>query len=207
MIAAEWMPLIALALTATFLAAGCSDSRPDSSSSGSGGGGAPDGPVRVRMDTTAGPIVLELDPTKAPTTVANFLDYVRSDFYAGTVFHRVTSGQMRVIQGGGMTTDFQPKPTNDPIRNEAKNGLSNVRGTIAMARTSDPDSATSQFFINVSDNTFLDPDPYRDPHGYAVFGQVVEGMDTVEKIASAPVGPGDRPVDPVIIESASVVED
>ncbi len=203
MIVAEWMPLIAVALTAMLLVAGCSDSARDSSNADA----APDGPARVRMETTAGTIVLELDRTKAPTSVANFLDYVRSDFYAGTIFHRVTGGQMRVVQGGGMTTSFTPKPTNDPIPNEAKNGLSNVRGTIAMARTSDPDSATSQFFINVSDNTFLDPDPYRDPHGYAVFGRVVEGMDVVDKIASAPVGPGDRPVEPVVIESASIVED
>lgn len=140
---------------------------------------------RVAMETSLGPIVLELDADKAPLSVANFLAYVDDGFYDHTIFHRVIGGFM--IQGGGFGTDLKRKPTKPAIKNEADNGLKNQRGTIAMARTSVIDSATSQFFINLVDNEFLnhrsaDPNGY----GYAVFGRVVEGMDTVDKIAAQP---------------------
>ncbi len=144
---------------------------------------------RVKLTTSMGDIVLELDAGKAPKTVENFLNYVNSGFYDGTIFHRVISNFM--IQGGGFTKDFQRKATNPPVKNEADNGLSNVRGTIAMARTSDPHSATAQFFINVVDNNFLD---FRAKTmrgwGYAVFGKVIEGMDTVDKIRKTRTGSG-----------------
>ncbi len=165
---------------------------------------------RVRLETSAGDIVLELYPEKAPKTVENFLRYVNSGFYDGTVFHRVISNFM--IQGGGFTVDLQKKPTNPPIENEANNGLKNSRGTIAMARTSDPHSATSQFFINVVDNHFLD---YRSPTargwGYAVFGKVIEGMDVVDTIRKTRTGPAgpfpkDVPLTAVVINKASVIE-
>ena len=164
---------------------------------------------QVRLETSLGPIVLELDAEKAPATVENFLTYVREGFYDGTIFHRVIDGFM--IQGGGFTDDYERKPTRDPIRNEADNGLKNLRGTIAMARTGNPHSATSQFFINVADNGFLDhtaPDPRG--WGYCVFGHVVEGMDVVDLIRAVPTGPGgpfpkDAPQDPVVIERAQVV--
>ncbi|MEM9235925.1 MAG: peptidylprolyl isomerase [Verrucomicrobiota bacterium] len=139
---------------------------------------------RVRLETSAGPIVIELDPEKAPLSVSNFLRYVGDGHYDGTTFHRVIDGFM--IQGGGFSPDADQlveKPTRDPIPNEARNGLKNRRGTIAMARTNDPDSATSQFFINLKDNTMLDA-PNPDGHGYAVFGQVIEGMETVDRIAA-----------------------
>ena len=164
---------------------------------------------RVLLKTSMGDIVLELDQAKAPVTVDNFLKYVNAGFYNGTIFHRVIDGFM--IQGGGFTQDFQKKPTNPPIQNEANNGLKNVRGTIAMARTSDPNSATAQFFINVVNNAFLD---FRAPSGqdwgYTVFGQVVDGMDVVDKIRKTPTGPGgpfprDVPRTPVVIQSASVI--
>ncbi len=145
----------------------------------------------VELDTTAGTIKVELFPDAAPKTVANFLDYVKSGHYVGTQFHRVIDGFM--IQGGGFTTDFKQKPTKPPIAIESesssKAGLSNVPGTLAMARTGDPNSATSQFFINVADNTRLDfrsADPAG--YGYTVFGKVIEGMDIVNKIAKAPKG-------------------
>jgi peptidyl-prolyl cis-trans isomerase A (cyclophilin A) len=137
---------------------------------------------KVKLATTAGDIVLELDAEKAPKTVANFLQYVRAGHYDGTVFHRVIEGFM--IQGGGMTADMAEKPTRAPIPLESRNGLSNTRGTVAMARTSVPDSATAQFFINVNDNTRLDAAPGRD--GYAVFGSVVSGMDVVDQIRAVP---------------------
>ncbi len=136
---------------------------------------------RVRLETTLGNIVLELDREHAPATVDNFLAYVNDDFYDGTIFHRVIDGFM--IQGGGYTADFSRKKTRPPIKNEADNGLKNTRGSIAMARTSDPHSASAQFFINVADNAMLDHKaPDARGWGYAVFGRVAEGMDVVDKI-------------------------
>jgi len=136
---------------------------------------------KVRLNTNHGSIVLELDAEKAPKTVENFLQYARDGFYNGTIFHRVIDGFM--IQGGGMEPGMVEKPTRAPIKNEADNGLGNVRGSVAMARTPDPDSATAQFFINLADNEFLNfRTPTPDGWGYAVFGQVVEGMDVVDRI-------------------------
>ena len=140
---------------------------------------------KVRLTTSAGDIVLALDPAKAPKSVENFLQYVRDKHYDGTVFHRVIDGFM--IQGGGFTADLQQKPTRAPIPLEANNGLKNDRGTIAMARTADPSSATAQFFINLVNNAPLNA-PSPDGHGYAVFGQVVSGMDVVDKIKGVAVG-------------------
>ena len=135
----------------------------------------------VKLHTSMGTIVLELDKEKAPITAENFLNYARDGFYNGTIFHRVIDGFM--IQGGGMEPGMKEKPTRDPIKNEADNGLSNLRGTIAMARTPDPNSASSQFFINVKDNHFLDfKAPTPDGWGYCVFGRVVDGMDVVDAI-------------------------
>lgn len=163
--------------------------------------------TRVKLETNRGAIVLELYEEKAPKTVENFLQYVQDGFYEGTIFHRVIDGFM--IQGGGFTEAFQQKPTRKPIPNEADNGLENVRGSIAMARTSDPHSATSQFFINVADNDFLNH-PGQDGWGYAVFGRVVEGMDVVDEIRQIPTGSGgpfprDVPQSPVIIEKATII--
>jgi peptidyl-prolyl cis-trans isomerase A (cyclophilin A)/peptidyl-prolyl cis-trans isomerase B (cyclophilin B) len=164
---------------------------------------------RVRLETNRGDIVLALRPDKAPETVANFLRYVRDGHYAGTIFHRVIPGFM--IQGGGYTAEFEAKPTREPIANEADNGLHNGVGTVAMARTSRPHSATDQFFINVADNDFLD---FRSKSqrgwGYAVFGRVVAGMAVVEAIAATPTGAGgpfpkDVPQEAVVIERATVV--
>lgn len=153
----------------------------------------------VVIDTSQGAISVELDAEKAPVTVENFLKYVDAGFYNDTVFHRVIPGFM--IQGGGMTADMQEKPTNPPIQNESGNGLSNVRGSIAMARTNNPNSATSQFFINVADNKQLDS--YGG--GYAVFGKVTAGMDVVDKIVgvrtTSKSGHQDVPVEPVTIKS------
>lgn len=167
-----------------------------------------DSPPVVRLKTNMGDIVLELYPDKAPRTVENFLQYVRSDFYDSTIFHRVIDGFM--IQGGGFTQDFEKKPARRPIKNEADNGLKNETGTVAMARTSDPHSATSQFFINVADNAFLNHTA-RTPQGwgYTVFGKVIEGMEVVEKISHVETGAAgpltqDAPQSPVIIEQASV---
>ena len=176
-------------------------------------GGALAADPQVDVRTTAGTIRLELYPAKAPKTVENFLQYVRDGHYNGTVFHRVINGFM--IQGGGFATNFKQKATRAPIVNEAqaavKGGLKNEVGTIAMARTSDPNSATAQFFINVSDNSFLNwGDPRGDGNGYAVFGKVISGQDVVTKIAKTPTGPGgpfpsDVPRQPVVIESMTVV--
>ena len=156
----------------------------------------------VILDTSLGKIKLELDAEKAPITVENFLAYVDDGFYDGTVFHRVIPGFM--IQGGGMTADMGQKQTRGPIQNEADNGLENGRGTVAMARTAAKDSATSQFFINLKDNAFLNHGA-RD-FGYAVFGRVVEGMDVVDKIAAVPTANSGMhqnvPVEPVLIKSA-----
>ncbi len=166
-------------------------------------------PVSVKIVTNMGAIIVELDAAKAPKTVENFLSYVKSGFYNGTIFHRVIPGFM--IQGGGFTPDFRQKPTQAPIVNEADNGLSNRRGTIAMARTSDPDSATAQFFINVADNKFLDySGPSMQGAGYAVFGHVTSGMNVVDQIVSTPTGaagpfPQDVPKKTVLIESIKVL--
>jgi peptidyl-prolyl cis-trans isomerase A (cyclophilin A) len=159
----------------------------------------------VMLDTSMGKIELELDPLKAPITTKNFLEYVDSGFYTNTIFHRVIPGFM--AQGGGFTAQMQQKETKDPIKNEASNGLKNVRGTLSMARTSNPDSATSQFFINVTDNAFLDPG--RDA-GYAVFAKVVSGMDVVDNIVNSQTttkqGMQNVPVDPILIKSAKRME-
>ena len=157
---------------------------------------------KVKLATSAGDIVVELDAAKAPKTVDNFLQYVKAGHYNGTVFHRVIENFM--IQGGGMTAELKEKPTRAPIGLESRNGLTNQRGTVAMARTSDPNSATAQFFINVKDNDFLNQSQARDGNGYTVFGKVVEGMDVVDKIRAVPTGPGDVPVTPVIIKKATV---
>ncbi len=161
---------------------------------------------KVRLSTSAGDIVLDLDAEKAPKTVANFVQYVKAGHYDGTIFHRVIENFM--IQGGGMKADMSEKPTRPPIPLESRNGLSNVRGTVAMARTNDPNSATSQFFINVVDNAFLDQPNSRDGNGYAVFGKVIEGMDVVDKIKGVPVtsvaGAQNVPVTPVILRKASL---
>ncbi len=161
-------------------------------------------PPRVAMATSLGTIVIELDAAKAPKTVANFLAYVDAGFYDGTQFHRVIPGFM--IQGGGFTADLQRKATRKPIVNEADNGLPNRRGTIAMARTSDPHSATAQFFINTVDNKALDHRaPSGSAWGYAVFGKVVDGMDTVDRISAVSTGARgpmrDVPTETVIINS------
>ena len=168
----------------------------------------------VDIKTNLGTIRLELYPSKAPKTVANFLQYVREGHYNGTIFHRVIDGFM--IQGGGFDASYHQKPTRAPIPNEAqagiKAGLKNDTGTIAMARTSDPNSATAQFFINLADNAFLNwGDPRGDGNGYAVFGKVVSGFDVVTKIAETPTGRGgpfasDVPRDPVVIESMTLVD-
>lgn len=165
---------------------------------------------QVELQTNKGSIIIELYPDKAPATVENFLRYVNAGYYNGTIFHRVIPGFM--IQGGGYNQSYQKKDTNTPVRNEADNRLKNEIGTVAMARTSDPHSATSQFFINVADNAFLD---YRASttrgYGYTVFGKVIKGMSVVNGIANAPTSSGgpfrkDVPVSMVIIEQAKVVE-
>ena len=162
-------------------------------------------PSYVKLETSAGAIVLMLRPDAAPATVANFERYVRSGFYDGTIFHRVIPGFM--IQGGGFTTTMQKKQTSPPITNESDNGLHNDRGTIAMARTSDPDSATSQFFINLANNGYLDGTQGRP--GYAVFGKVIQGMAVVDAISKVDTttrdGHQNVPVTPVIIKSAKLI--
>jgi cyclophilin family peptidyl-prolyl cis-trans isomerase len=165
----------------------------------------------VLLSTSMGDIKVELFPEKAPITVKNFLDYVKAGYYNGTIFHRVIPGFM--IQGGGLTADMQDKREGQKaaIKNESDNGLKNETGTLAMARTSAPDSATSQFFINVKDNTFLNKDSAADKVGYAVFGKVVDGMDVVKKIEAVKTttkGPHQNvPVDPVTIKSAKVLSE
>ena len=163
----------------------------------------------ILLKTNLGDIKIELDYDKAPVTAKNFEDYVQQGHYDGTIFHRVIKGFM--IQGGGFTSDFEQKPTMDPIKNEANNGLENVRGSIAMARTSDPHSATAQFFINTVDNDFLN---FRSKDtmgwGYCVFGKVVEGMDVVDKIEGTRTSNRgffrDVPVEDIVIESAKIVD-
>ena len=161
---------------------------------------------KVKLNTSAGDIVVELDAAKAPKTVDNFLQYVKAGHYDGTVFHRVIPSFM--IQGGGMTADMKEKPTRAPIPLESKNGLGNARGTLAMARTNAPNSATSQFFINVQDNDRLNAANSPDGNGYAVFGKVVSGMDVVDKIRDVPTGNkggyGDVPTMPVTIIKATL---
>jgi len=165
---------------------------------------------KVRMETTKGTVIIELYPDKAPKTVENFLRYVEAGKYDGTIFHRVIKGFMN--QGGGFTPDYKKVDTFAPIMNEADNGLKNTRGTIAMARTGDPNSATNQFFINTVDNTFLNHTS-KTPRGwgYCVFGTVVDGMDVMDRIAKVPTGPGGRfqkdvPQEQIIIQKASVIE-
>lgn len=162
---------------------------------------------QVRLHTSMGDIVIALNAEKAPASVTNFLGYVKSGFYDGTIFHRVIDGFM--IQGGGFTENFDRKKTETAIRNEADNGLKNVRGSIAMARTSDPHSATSQFFINIADNVNLDHrSPTAGGWGYAVFGRIVKGMDVVDRIRQVPTtvkGPyRDVPVTPILIKQAVI---
>lgn len=162
----------------------------------------------VEMTTNQGKIVLELNASKAPKSVANFMQYAKDGFYNGTVFHRVIPGFM--IQGGGFDPKLNQKETRAPIENEAKNGLKNARGTIAMARRNEPDSATAQFFINLVDNKNLD-NPSFDGWGYAVFGKVTEGLDIVDKIAKLPTanaGPHQNvPTEPVIIQSVKIISE
>ena len=163
---------------------------------------------KVKLKTSMGDIVIQLDAAKAPVTVANFLEYARDGFFDGTIFHRVIPGFM--LQGGGLTDDMSPKETRDPIANEATNGLCNDKGTVAMARTGDPNSATAQFFINLTDNDFLNhsgPSNY----GYAVFGKVVEGTEVVDAIAGVKTATKghyeDVPVETVVIESVAIAND
>ena len=163
----------------------------------------------VEMHTSKGLITLELDAEKAPVTVANFIEYVKSGHFDGTIFHRVIPGF--VIQGGGMESGMKEKPTQPPIENEADNGLKNVTGSICMARTNDPHSATSQFFINLKDNQFLDHSG-KNPQGwgYAVFGQVTDGMDVVEAIAAVQTGNAgfhqDVPVEDIVVERVTITD-
>ena len=165
--------------------------------------------MKVTIETSKGVIVAELDQGKAPVTVDNFLTYARESHYDGTIFHRVISGFM--IQGGGFTTDMNNKSTHDPITNEADNGLKNLRGTLTMARTNQINSATSQFFINLVDNGFLDfRDKSTQGYGYAVFGRVIEGMDVVDAIGGVETGSvggfSDVPVEPVVISKVTVAD-
>ena len=166
--------------------------------------------AHILMTTTVGPMTLELDADNAPKTVENFLSYVSGGFYDGTIFHRVINNFM--VQGGGFTADMEQKATQAPIENEANNGLKNARGTIAMARTQDPHSATAQFFINVQDNDFLNhTGENMQGWGYAVFGKVTEGEGVLDKIrcveTGSQAGHQDVPVEPIIIESVTIISD
>jgi len=166
--------------------------------------------AHILMTTTLGPMTLELDPDNAPKTVENFLSYVSNGFYDGTIFHRVINNFM--VQGGGFTADMEQKATQAPIDNEANNGLKNARGTIAMARTQDPHSATAQFFINVQDNDFLNhTGENMQGWGYTVFGKMTDGEDVLDKIrcvqTGSQAGHQDVPVEPIIIESVTVIAD
>ena len=189
-----WKPLVILSATAA----------------GTGALGADPQVTQVDMKTNVGTIRLELYPAKAPKSVENFLQYAKDGHFNGTIFHRVIDNFM--IQGGGFDKNYKQKPTRDPIQNEAKNGLKNDLGTIAMARTSAPHSASSQFFINGKNNDFLNAANAQDGWGYTVFGKVVSGMDVVTKISRSPTGAGgpfptDAPRDMVVIESAVLVAD
>ena len=165
--------------------------------------------TKVKMTTSQGAFVIQLDHVKAPVSAANFVEYVKSGFYNGTIFHRVIPGFM--AQGGGFDSSFAQKDTKTPIKNEADNGLKNKRGTLAMARTNDPNSATAQFFINYKDNGFLDhTSPTPSGWGYAVFGEVIEGMDVVDEMAKQPTGNRgmhqDVPKTDIVIEKAEIIE-
>ena len=167
---------------------------------------APAGVQRVRFETTLGAFTVEVDPVRAPLTAASFLQYVNAQHYDGTIFHRVIGNF--VIQGGGYLPDGAEKAVRGGVPNESGNGLSNRRGTVALARTGDPHSGTSQFYVNVADNIALDPSPAR--WGYAVFGRVIEGMDVIDRIASVATGssgpfPEDAPLQPVVISTARIV--
>jgi cyclophilin family peptidyl-prolyl cis-trans isomerase len=168
----------------------------------------PDGPV-IAFDTTKGTFEVTLYATRAPRSTRNIMNYVRSGFYAGTIFHRVIPGFM--IQGGGLDPKMEEKPTGPPVRNEARNGLLNRRGSLSLARTSDPHSATSQFFVSVKDNPGLDFGISRDGWGYAVFGEVTSGMDVVDSIVSVPttrVGPHEAvPVTPILINKVRIISE
>jgi len=163
--------------------------------------------VSVVLETNHGPIHLELDPSLAPKTVENFLGYVDAGHYTGTIFHRVIPGFM--AQGGGFDESYEKKPTRAPVDNEAAPGVKNLRGTVAMARTGEPHSATAQFFVNVADNAFLDhKDKTQSGYGYCVFGKVTSGMDVIDKIVAVRTGAKgpfakDAPVEPVVIKSAT----
>jgi len=198
--------LVAAALALSFSLLGPSQSAAQAADPGAASKaspqGAPGGKTLVVLTTSLGEITVEVDAEKAPVTAANFLSYVDSGAFDGTIFHRVIPGFM--IQGGGFTPDMKQKPTKAPIPLETKGGLKNARGTLAMARTNDPNSATAQFFINLTDNDFLNAKP--GTPGYAVFGKVVSGMEVVDKIAGVPTGNKgmhqDVPVEPVTIVSA-----
>ncbi|OQW74674.1 MAG: peptidylprolyl isomerase [Proteobacteria bacterium ST_bin11] len=164
---------------------------------------------KVKLTTSLGDVVIQLEDEKAPVSAANFLAYVKQGFYSGTIFHRVIPGFM--AQGGGFDSTFKQKETNAPIKNEAENGLKNKRGTLAMARTNDPHSATAQFFINYKDNSFLDhTSPSPSGWGYAVFGEVIEGMEVVDSMAKQATGSRgphqDVPKTDIVIEKAEVIE-
>ena len=184
-----WKPLVVLSVAATAPGALAAD-------------------PQVDLKTNFGTIRLELYPAKAPKTVENFLQYVKDGHFNGTIFHRVIDGFM--VQGGGFEASYKQKPTRDPVQNEAKNGLKNDIGTVAMARTSAPHSASAQFFVNLKNNDFLNAERSQDGWGYAVFGKVVSGMDVVTKIAKTPTGAAgpfrsDVPKQAVVIESVTVV--
>lgn len=210
------MMRLSLFSTPLFLAAlmlgvsGCNASEPGTQTvSTAPAAGDPANP-RVLIETTKGNITVELFPARAPLTTENFLRYVKSGFYDGLMFHRVIPGFM--IQGGGMMPDMAEKPNGTPIPNEADNGLRNLRGTLAMARTGEPHSATSQFFINVGDNAFLNHRGKSiEGWGYAVFGQVVDGMDVVDAIVAVPRGTrgphGDVPIEAVVMQRVSVLSE
>jgi cyclophilin family peptidyl-prolyl cis-trans isomerase len=163
-------------------------------------------PTQVKVETSAGTFILQMDADRAPLTVANFLEYVRSGFYDGTIFHRVVNGF--VIQGGGYTPDLTLKPTRPAVVNEAGNGLTNRRGSVAMARTGDPHSADAQFYVNLADNLALDPKPTR--WGYAVFGEVIQGIEIVDKIGHQVTGNKggmqDVPIEEVVIRKVSLLK-
>lgn len=201
------LALASLALTAIFSIANPVHAQTPATAASPAPAPAAAAAPRVKLVTSMGDIVLELNPAKAPKTVANFLQYVQDKHYDGTVFHRVIDGFM--VQGGGFTAEMAQKPTRAPVALEAANGLKNDTYTVAMARTGNPDSATAQFFINVKDNTMLNA-PKPDGHGYAVFGKVVEGKSVVDKIRTVPTGNKggmqDVPTTPVTITTATLLK-
>ena len=201
------LALTSIALTAMFSIASPVHAQTPAASAAAAPAAVAQAAPRVKLATSMGDIVLELNPAKAPKTVANFLQYVQDKHYDGTVFHRVIDGFM--VQGGGFTADMAQKPTRAPVALEAANGLKNDTYTVAMARTGNPDSATAQFFINVKDNAMLNA-PKPDGHGYAVFGKVVEGKAVVDKIRTVPTGNKggmqDVPTTPVTITTATLLK-